>query len=264
MPAHSSAPRPRRRVRAALIAGSLFGSLVVNVVLCQQVTTQYRRRSEQQLDPYGLLRPGFPPAQPARHSPAAAATVVFYGDSRAQQWPAPALAACRVENRGIGGQTSAQVLGRYAQHVAPLNARVVVLQVGINDLKSIGVLPERRDEIEHNLLRNLRELVERMRAQGSKVILTTLFPIGAVPPWLWPIWSDEISAANARVNVEIRKLARESGVMLFDAFALLADGQRLRAEYGFDTLHLSERGYERLNAELSRVLAADCADERTP
>lgn len=262
-----SAPSSQRPFRlgmtSTLMCVGLAGSLLANVVLCWQAVTQYRKRSEQQLDPHGLLSP-FPPAQPARNAPAHAPVVLFYGDSRAQQWPAPKLPGCRFENRGIGGQTSAQVLGRFDEHVVPLSPSVVVLQVGINDLKSIAVLRERREQIENTLVHHVRELVERTRAQGSKVILTTLFPLGRVPPWLWPIWSDEVSLANDRVNEELRRLAKNAGVVLLDAFALLADGKQLRPEYGFDTLHLSERGYVALNIELSKRLAAHCAEQAAP
>jgi len=64
--------------------------------------------------------------------------VVFFGDSRAYDWPAPSgLEGLEFVNRGIGNQTTAQVLGRFEAHIAPLHPQVVVLQVGINDLKLI-------------------------------------------------------------------------------------------------------------------------------
>ena len=70
-------------------------------------------------------------------------------------------------NRGVFGQTTAQVLGRFDAHAAPLLPRVVVLQVGINDLKAIPLLPHRRDEIVADCKANLREIVRRSTDAGA-------------------------------------------------------------------------------------------------
>jgi lysophospholipase L1-like esterase len=43
-------------------------------------------------------------------------------------------------NRGINTQTSAQVLGRFDKHVVPLHPNIVIVQVGINDLKTIPAI----------------------------------------------------------------------------------------------------------------------------
>lgn len=90
------------------------------------------------LDPYGLKLPGF------KDPPTADLTkplVVFFGDSRAQQWPAPASNRFRFLNRGIGGQTTEQVRGRFDEHVKPLKPRVVIIEAGVNDLKAIALFP---------------------------------------------------------------------------------------------------------------------------
>lgn len=40
-----------------------------------------------------------------------------------------------------GAQTSAQVVWRFAEHIAPLQPDKIILQVGINDLKTIPLFP---------------------------------------------------------------------------------------------------------------------------
>ncbi len=52
-------------------------------------------------------------------------------------------------NRGIGNQTTAQVLGHFHAHVAPLHPQTIILQVGINDLKTIPLFPEQAETIIH-------------------------------------------------------------------------------------------------------------------
>ena len=115
-------PQWRTLALTALLL-ALVASLAANVALYRQADESYRRLSEAQLDPYGLRHPGFP-ADPA---PDGRSLVVFYGDSRALAWPAPNLPALRFASRGIGGQTTAQILGRLDAHLTPLAPRVVVI-----------------------------------------------------------------------------------------------------------------------------------------
>ncbi|MGQ0603025.1 MAG: hypothetical protein ACT4QE_15180 [Anaerolineales bacterium] len=58
----------------------------------------------------------------------------------------------------------------------------------------------------------------------------------------------------SEVNTDLRALESER-VILFDAYAVLQSGGKLRADYALDELHINEAGYAALNAELSKVLA---------
>jgi lysophospholipase L1-like esterase len=249
-------PRRRRRVLRRLILGALLlafaVSLGANVLLYRRADLNYRLLSEVQLDPLGLKHPDFPP-EPASDATGNLPLVIFLGDSRARDWPAPQVPGYRFITRGVGGQTTAQVLGRFDAHVVPLSPRVVVLQAGINDLKAIGVVPHRRDEIVADCKANLRDLVRRARAGEATVVVTTIFPPGAVPIERRAVWSPQIEPAVEEVNADLRTLAGEVVVVL-DAWALLQDHGRLRDGDALDTLHLSSRGYAVLNAELERIL----------
>jgi len=116
-------------------------SLLANGWLARLARRYYIHAQEAQLDPLGLraagisLTPGAPP-------PEGVARVVFFGDSRARQWPAPeGLAGFEFTQRGLDGQTSAQVLERYRHHVAPLEPDVVIIQAGVNDLRLLALYP---------------------------------------------------------------------------------------------------------------------------
>ena len=175
------APRPFRRrivrtfrlVSLGLIILALIASVACNVLLYRQASLNYRRLSEAQLDPYGLKQPNFRPEPPAA-SDRDLPTVVFFGDSRARDWPAPQVPGLRFVSRGIAGQTTEQVRGRFDAHVTPLSPRVVVVQAGINDLKAIPLLPHRRDEIVGDCKANLQEVVKRSAEGGAAVIVTNV------------------------------------------------------------------------------------------
>jgi lysophospholipase L1-like esterase len=250
-------PRRRRRVLRRSILGALLlafaVSLGANVLLYRRADLNYRLLSQAQLDPLGLKHPDFPPdvsSDATRNLPVA----MFLGDSRARDWPAPQVPGYRFITRGVGGQTTAQIRERFDAHVKPLSPRVVVLQAGINDLKAIGVLPHRRDEIVADCKVNLRDLVRRARAGGATVVVTTIFPPGAVPLERRTVWSPQIEPAVEEVNADLRTLGGGNGIVVLDAWALLQDHGRLRDEDALDTLHLNSRGYAVLNAELERIL----------
>jgi lysophospholipase L1-like esterase len=257
---HGAPDRARRRfLRPFLLALVLLAfacSVVCNVILYQRLNENYRTLNEVQLDPYGLKHPDFPgdPPAPASDADGPLPVVVFCGDSRARQWPAPRAAGWRFVNRGVGGQTTEQLRGRFDAHVASLSPRVVVVQGGVNDLKAIPLFPHRRDRIVADCKANLREIVSRARAGGATtVIVTTVFPTGPVPLERRAVWSPEIERAVEEVNDDLRRSATD-GVLVLDAWKLLTHSGRLRADYAADTLHLTPRAYDVLNAELEKVL----------
>jgi lysophospholipase L1-like esterase len=232
---------------------AIVSSLVGNVLLYREAKLNYRRESEARLDPYGLKHADFPADKPAGDAAPGLPAVVFFGDSRARGWPPPNVPGYRFVNRGVDGQTTAQVLGRVDTQVTALSPRVVVVQAGINDLKAIPLLPHRRDEIVADCKANLREIVDRASRGGATVVLTTVFPPGNVPLQRRMVWSPEVEKAVEEVNAYLRTLASDR-VILLDAWRLLETNGRLREGYGVDTLHLSQRGYVVLNEELQNVL----------
>jgi lysophospholipase L1-like esterase len=184
--------------------------------------------------------------------------VVLFGDSRAADWSAPEVEGFRFVNRGTPGESSAQARGRFEAHVAPLRPDVVVVQVGINDLTALGVLPGQREvqatTVVANCIANVEQIVERATALGARVVVTTIFPLGAVPA------ADELPAAVEAVNAALRAMEggrRAGAVSVLDAYAVLADDEgRTRPAYSLDLLHLTEAGYGRLNEALAAHLAA--------
>lgn len=264
-PVHAVAARPPRgprRGRTWLLAATLaalVASLVANLQLWHQATGLYREVNRLRLAPFEEA--SVPRAQLA---PVTGDLPVwaFFGDSRAAQWPAPAVEGFEFRNLGISGQTSEQVAGRLASQLLPLAPRRVLLQVGINDLKTVALFPDRAAAIVGHTQQRISEIVGALRAAGSEVIVTTVFPVGALPLQRRPFWSPEVEASVATVNRHIESLARP-GVLVFDAAAVLrgADG-RVQPTYAHDFLHLSAAGYAALNQALARQLAQAPASAR--
>ena len=180
--------------------------------------------------------------------------VVFLGDSRAQAWPAPQSDRFVFTNRGMSGQTTAQVLGRFSDDIPILDPNIIVIQVGINDLTAIPTLPNQQRKIISQCKRNLQELTKQSEALGATVIITTIFPIrNTFFPWQ-TFGSDAVAKSVDEVNQFINSLSREN-VIVMDTFEILADTDgNLKSKYGLDTLHINAQGYQALNEALSEIL----------
>jgi lysophospholipase L1-like esterase len=244
-----------RHVVVVLLFIALLASLGLNYFLYARGESYYRQIYEVRLDPLGLSY--YPDGGGEPLPEAGRETVVFFGDSRAYDWPPPpGLQGYHFVNRGIGNETSVQAVARFERHVALLEPDVVVIETCINDLKTIPIFAEQRDVIVERCKANVEALLAKSRAHGARVVLVTVFPLGRVPLERRLFWSDEVGEAIVEVNAHLRSLAGD-GVVVLDSGAILAgEAGRVCPEYSRDLLHLNSSGYEVLNAELARVLRA--------
>jgi len=233
-----------------LLVVALAVSIAANYFLFKQGEAYYNQLNLTRLDPLGLSV--YPPQ---KYEEAEKTRVVFFGDSRAYQWPEPSgLDQFEFVNRGIGAQTSTQAVERFDEHVVPLHPDIVLIQMGINDLKTIPLFPHLKSWIVTNCKNNIKWSVEETRNQGSIVILTTIFPLGELPIERSLFWSDDVGEAIEEVNKYIYSLEGD-GVVVFDTGQVLAGEDGLvREEYSWDFLHLNEVGYEVLDRELVTIL----------
>jgi lysophospholipase L1-like esterase len=180
--------------------------------------------------------------------------VVFFGDSRAAQWINPTIEGFTFLNRGVGNQTSAQVINRFHAHIKPLKPEVIVIQVGVNDLKTIPLFPERKQEIISNCKNNIQEIVQDSLEINATVVLTTIFPTGKVSFPRSLVWSNDVDEAIKEVNNYILTLSGNN-IVIFDTTNTLSNGDRkIKPEYEYDLLHLNDAGYQALNIELKQIL----------
>jgi lysophospholipase L1-like esterase len=239
-----------------LLLNSLFllilgGSILLNVLLFNQAKKYYLQVNQIRLDPFGLSHY---PVNLKKQNNKGKVRVVFFGDSRADGWISPNISGYEFINRGIHAQTSVQTVKRFGYHVNSLQPNIVIIQVGVNDLKTIALFPERRDSIVANCRNNIKKIVDKSNKLGAIVILTTIFPVGEVPIQRKPFWSDDIRLAVNEVNAYIATLASDK-VIIFDTFSILANNQGIMLlKYSKDELHLNNQGYEILNQELVQIL----------
>ncbi len=245
-----------KRKITLLLLGLLIGSLALNFKLYRQTKYYYLSINNVQLNPVELKR--YPrESVPKNPLNTAKKTVVFFGDSRAAGWRSPKMDGVQFINRGIAGQTSAQAFLRFDDHVSYLKPRVIVVQVGGNDLRMLPLPPKQRKDIVEDCKENIGQIVKKSTDIGSTVILTTIFPLGRAKLQLrerlfWPDPTD-ISKDVEEVNAYIRSLAGKN-VIIFDAYSLLEEKGKTKGDYAADLLHINSTGYEVLNKKLVEIL----------
>jgi lysophospholipase L1-like esterase len=133
---------------------------------------------------------------------------------------------------------------------------MVIIQVCMNDLKTIPLFSERKQEIITDCEENIEMLVQKSLDLNATVILITVFPTsGNVPLARRLVWSNDGYEAIKEVNRFILSLKNEK-VIVFDTASILSDSDgNLKPEYVHDLLHLNDKGYEILNIELVKILA---------
>ncbi len=239
----------RHHIIISILLLLLAGSLWLCWVIFQQAETYYTQLNATRLSPLGLHV--FINETPPQNDKI---IITLFGDSRVAQWPTEDNRVFTFVNRGIGAQTSVQVAQRYDAHVKPIKSDILLIQVGINDLKTIGLFPEDEAIIVSNVKKSLDEIVRDAQAEGSIIILTTVFPTGEIPLQRRPFWSKNIDTAVMEVNDHIHSLQSES-IFVFDSYALLVDENgRLHEDYAADELHLNQAGYRHLNRSLNQFL----------
>ncbi len=157
----------------------------------------------------------------------------------------------KVINRGIGGESTGQLLNR-ASDVLHLQPKYVVVQTGINDLKAVAVLSNRQHEIKAQVKHNIRHIVSLFQNHGVEVILLTILPASEPDLMRRLVWSPTINKAVFELNRWIKNLHQE-GVTIVDLDPIFSHNDKLPKNYAKDTLHLNEMGYEMLNKIMHKL-----------
>ncbi len=242
----------RLRLVIIFLSIALLVSTMLNWFLFIQGKEYYLQLNETRLDPLGLEH--YPSENRQNITDHGKTSVVFFGDSRVAYWPAPPnLPQFQFINRGIGAQTSAQTVQRFDYHVKPLAPQIIIVQICINDLKTIPLFPTRKETIIAKCKENIQNIVTQSIDIGAIVILTTLFPIGKVPIERKLFWSSDVAKSIDEVNGYIYSL-QSPNVIIFDTYSILADKGVAQDKVAQDLLHLNRMGYDALNRELGHIL----------
>ena len=223
--AHAASPAPTPDVVAA----------------AEQQRDEWRRsRLRIYMDDFGELK-RFRAANAKLGAPAAGEQrVVFFGDSITEAWPlATYFPGKPYVNRGIGGQSTSQLLVRFRQDVVNLRPAAVVILAGTNDIAG-NTGPMSLDDIQANFA----TLAELARAHGIRVVLSSVIPVHNYTPasaLTFPLRPpDKIAALNKWL---VGTCAAAGYTYLDYAAAMSDDHGLLKRELAADGLHPNPAGF---------------------
>ena len=165
--------------------------------------------------------------------------IVFMGDSITELWSVvhPSFFSEKSYiNRGIGGQTSPQMLVRFRADVVALNPSVVVLLAGANDIAQ-NTGPSTLEMIANNIF----SMVELATANNIKVILCSVLPVFDF------YWRQGLEPAGKIVtlNKMISEYAYTNAIPYVDYYSAMVDEQKgLKSIFSEDGVHPNKAGYE--------------------
>jgi lysophospholipase L1-like esterase len=164
--------------------------------------------------------------------------VVFMGNSITEGWQqyfATMFPGKPYINRGIGGQTTPQMLVRFRADVIALKPKVVVILAGTNDIAG-NTGPSTLEMIEDNLA----SMAEVAKSNGIKVVMSSVLPVYDYP------WKPGLEPAPKIIalNKWMKDYAAQHGAIYLDYHSAMSDARGgMRTELASDGVHPTEAGY---------------------
>ena len=146
-----------------------------------------------------------------------------------------------VINRGVNGERSDQIRGRFEQAVVEQTPRAVVIIAGVNDVYQ-GREPQ-------HVIEQLAAMYERARRTGIAAVAGTIVPYNTA--------TVDQNARMREINMWIRTFAASNDHVAYvdTRGAVAADGEPDRLFESPDELHPSPAGYRKMADAIAPVLA---------
>jgi len=169
--------------------------------------------------------------------------VVFFGDSITDIWKLDDYFPGKgYINRGIGGQTTPQMLVRFRQDVIDLQAQVVIILAGTNDIAG-NTGPMRLEDIEADYA----SLAELARVHGIKVIYCSVLPVHNYTERAKDFFAQRPPEKILELNRWLKNYCSytSNSCVYLDYFSALVDDKGLmKKELAEDGLHPNAAGYK--------------------
>ena len=174
--------------------------------------------------------------------------VVFMGDSITEGWfdKRPGFFTSGRIDRGIGGQTTSQMVLRMMSDVVALRPRAVHIMGGTNDIaENTGPMTPQMSE------NNIRAMADIAQRQGIKTMIASVPPAGSFS------WAPKVETRNAiaELNRRLKRLAQDTGATWVDYHPVLDDGSgAMKAGLADDGVHPTEAGYDAMATVIEPIL----------
>ena len=175
--------------------------------------------------------------------------VVFMGNSITEAWANTRPDFFEKNNylgRGIGGQTTPQMLIRFTPDVLDLRPKVVVILAGTNDIagntgsSSVKMISD-----------NIKAMSLLAEQKDIRVILCSVLPVYKYP------WHPEVEPVSKikELNSWLKNYAKENDHIYLDYFSMLSDEKKgMKEIYAEDGVHPNARAYELMEPRVKTAI----------
>jgi lysophospholipase L1-like esterase len=167
--------------------------------------------------------------------------VIFFGDSITDGWKLDKYFEGKSYiNRGIGGQTTPQMLVRFRQDVIDLKPKVLVILAGTNDIAG-NTGPMLTEDIEANL----SSMAELARTHGISVVFSSVLPVNNYSERSKDFYAQRPKERILELNRWLKDYCAQNGLVYLDYFSAMVDDKGLlKRELAEDGLHPNDAGYK--------------------
>jgi lysophospholipase L1-like esterase len=166
--------------------------------------------------------------------------VVFFGDSITDTWKLDdSFPGKPYVNRGIGGQTTSQMLVRFRQDVIDLQPKTIVVLAGTNDIAGNSG-PITNEDIEANLA----SIADLARAHGIRAIFSSILPVNNYTPESQEFFASRPRERILALNAWLKAYCAKNDLTYLDYFSAMADSKGLlQRDLANDGLHPNKAGF---------------------
>jgi lysophospholipase L1-like esterase len=167
--------------------------------------------------------------------------VVFFGDSITDIWKLQNYFPGKpYVNRGIGGQTTPQMLVRFRQDVIDLHPKVVVILAGTNDIAGNSG-PMHSEDIEANLA----SFAELAWAHGIRLVYSSVLPVHNYTERSKDFFAQRPMSRILELNQWLKEYCEKNHIVYLDYFSAVVDDKGLlKKDLADDGLHPNDAGYK--------------------
>src|ERR1700758_2434302 len=167
--------------------------------------------------------------------------VVFFGDSITDIWKLEDYFPGKpYVNRGIGGQTTPQMLVRFRQDVINLQPKVVLILAGTNDIAG-NTGPMRNEDIEANYA----SFAELAKAHGIRLVYSSILPVHNYTERSKDFYAQRPMSRVLELNQWLKDYCEKNNIGYLDYFSSVVDDKGLlKKDVADDGLHPNDAGYK--------------------
>lgn len=219
---------------------------VYNLVVAHNKTVRQRANRAKDFIRYGYYKDSNRPILQGKYSP----KVILYGNSITRYWIRRHPSFFHYTGygcRGIGGQTSVELLARMRQDVIDLKPKVVVIMCGVNDIaQNSGTISL------ENVMGNIKSMCELAKVHKIKPVLCSVLPARS---FRWNPYVYDAPEKIRALNTMIEEYAKRNRIPYVDYYSAMVDEDGgLKPGLSDDEVHPTGAGYDVMEPILQNVL----------